>query len=147
MGWPTGRGLCSLKVPLLWPLCRSWWPASHCSFYESLQHLSLWPCRAPAPGWKQGCGYVRIMLSGLWNFKCGFTPSPNLHKGALGISRAWMCVGVSVCARTSVLVGGARRWGCREAGSRGERQSHRPWRLVLLKMLHLLLYSMTMSKL
>lgn len=52
MGWPTGRGLCSLKVPLLWPwhlwlLCRRWWPASHFSFYESLQHLSLWLRRAP----------------------------------------------------------------------------------------------------
>ena len=34
-----------------------------------------------------------------------------------------------------------------EAGSGGEGQSHRPRRLVLLKMLHLLLYSMTMSKL
>lgn len=90
---------------------------------------------------------MRIMLSGLWNFKSGFTPSPNLHKGALGISKAWVCVGVSLCACASVLVGGARRWGYREAGSRGERQSHRPRKLVLLKMLHLLLYSMTMSKL
>lgn len=76
----------------------------------------------------------------------GLLQIPNFHKGVLGSWRAeWVVVVVCVCA-----IHTRRRrskTGVQEAGEWWQRQSHRPRGLVLLKMLRLLLYSMTMSKL
>lgn len=109
---------------------------------------NICPCGFAGPlasGWVRGCRYMRIMLQWTLEFQIWIHAISQATQRALGISKA--CVWVSLCACASVLVGGARRWGTGRQEVEGKRQSHRPRKLVLLKMLHLLLYSMTMSKL